>query len=244
MGIKASNHYDFNQIACSYTKNLNHLCFIRRIDLKTKIQYSIPIRHYHFDDYCPTVLWCHDSKIDIGQIQVDILASKLNANIITFDYAGYGMHSKKLSSENDCYKDVEAVYYQYILPIVRNPKDIAIIGDTFGSIMAIYLAYILRFDSIKPKNLILLSPIYSFNTLFTWLPLPFDSFKNYKFAPEIKCATTIYHGKYDKFIPLSCVKELSLQFSNLAHFYILEEYGHDVLNNPLVLPSMEYLINY
>lgn len=235
--------FAFRPPKCSYHKKLENLHFVRRVGKKEE-RLLIPVYHCHLSDFLPTVLYCHNFATDIGLYPLQMLATKLNANIISFDFAGYGLHSLKKPSEADCYLDVEAVYYQYVLPIVRNPRNVAIVGHCFGSTMAIYLASVVRNDPIKPNNLVLLSSIYSAATLFAWISLPYDKFQNYLLAPGITMKTTFYHGALDTTVPISCAKELSLKFQNLAQFHTLHNCDNKtIMQEEFLYQSMRFLVN-
>ncbi len=244
------NKIAFQPPHCSYGKNLEGLLFITKYDSNTSICaepkiVSIPIREYFIDHNLPTVLWCHGNAIDIGMLDMSYISSVLNANIVSFDYAAYGLHSKKHPSEQDCYDDVTTVYYQYLLPKVKDPTKITILGHSLGSAIACHLAYTTRYDKVQPANLILISGLYSATTIKTWLPLPFiDCFQNYKLAPFIKSAVSIYHSEVDEVIPFACARELALKFKNLVRLRSTYALSHnDTLNDPGVFQSIRMQIH-
>lgn len=220
MGNKLIASLAFRAPECTYSSNLKDLVFVTRhneLMCSNKSPVAIPIREYFIDSNLPTILWCHGNGMDIGSLDLVYLSTLFNANIVTFDYASYGLNSNKIATEQDCYADVEAVYYQHLLPKVKDVSKIAIIGHSLGSTMACHLAFVTRHDTRKPKNLLLISPLYSATTIKTWFPLWFiDCFKNYKLAPFIPSAVSIYHSETDELISFECAKELSFLFKNLV----------------------------
>ena len=239
------NKLAFQPPLCTYSTELNDLIFITRMEnndsiCSIPIFVTIPIRHLILSSNHPTIIWCHGNAMDIGMMDLKYTALALNANIVTFDYASYGLHSKEMPSEEDCYKDVEAVYYQYVLPLVKNPNKITIVGHSLGSAVACHLAYITRHDTQQPRNLVLICPLYSGLALKTWFPMPFiDCFKNYKLAPFIKCPVLIFHSEQDEVIPFACGKELSLKFKHLIRFHTIHNANHnDTINDPIVFQSI------
>ncbi len=247
MGNSIVNKIAFQPPNATYDITLYDLEFVTRLELICSVaqEVKIPIRSFCKNDNLPWMLYCHANAMDIGKMDLIQLSNLFEANIIVFDYSGYGLHSKKTSSEQDCYKDIEAVYHQYLLPKVKNPKKIVILGQSLGSTVACHLAYIVRYDKIQPKNLILISPLYSATTIKTWFPLPFlDCFQNYKLAPFIRCATSIYHGDKDNVIPMSCAQELSFLFPNLVRFHIFANTGHnDIFNEKFLFQSVKNQIS-
>ncbi len=242
------NKLAFHPPSCTYSTELKDLIFITRTENDCSIPnaVTIPIRRHIIGSHLPTIIWCHGNAMDIGMMDLNYISTLLNANIITYDYASYGLHSKKNPSEQDCYKDIEAVYYQYVLPLVKNPNKITILGHSLGSAFACHLAFITKHDTHQPKNLILISPLYSGTALKTWFPIPFiDCFKNYTLAPFIKCSVVIYHSEADEIIPFSCAKELSLKFKNLIQLHTIHNRNHnDTMNDPIVFSSIQSLIHF
>lgn len=100
----------------SYDNNISYLEFITRKDIihSCHNEYKIPLRYYVKNKNLPTMLICHGNAEDMGQTDPCELADDFNSNICLFDYAGYGLHSNKISSEYSCREDVVAVYTHLI----------------------------------------------------------------------------------------------------------------------------------
>ena len=91
----------FNPPSSSYDNNISYLEFI----IHTRHnEYKIPIRYYVKNKNLPTMLICHGNAEDIGQSNPYTLSNEFDSNICLFDYAGYGLHSNKISSEYSCRK--------------------------------------------------------------------------------------------------------------------------------------------
>ncbi len=214
---------------CSYNEKINHLTFANRDAryLSYFTSHSIPIRHKHVSDDYKTILMCHGNGADVGHFDLEMLSRTYGANICVFDYAGYGLHSCKESSEENCQNDVIAVYEYLVLQKKINPENIYIFGRSLGTYMACFLAHHTRNHKKSPQKLILVSPLMSGVGVVTDLWTPIDKFMNYALAPEIKCSTLILHGDKDEIVPYSCGHNLSKNFPNLYKFYTLKNCGHN-----------------
>ena len=212
----------------SYDINISHLEFINRRDVIRTChnEYKIPIRYYVKNENLPMILICHGNAEDIGQANPRTLSDEFNSNICLFDYAGYGLHSNKISSEYSCQEDVIAVYAHLITNKNLLPENIIIYGRSLGSGVATFLSDYLCKRSIANK-LILVSPLYSAANVITNLYVPGDIFKNYQLAPNINSQILILHGNKDNVVPYICGVNLSLLFPNLYRFITLDDCDHN-----------------
>ena len=104
------NSFVFPRVDVTYDKNTTYVQFLPRDD-----GYQIPIRHYVKDKQLPTLLVSHGNRSDIGDSPTignspTKLAERLNCNVLVWDFAGYGLHTKKTPSEKDIEKDILVVY--------------------------------------------------------------------------------------------------------------------------------------
>jgi pimeloyl-ACP methyl ester carboxylesterase len=172
------------------------------------------------------MLMCHGNGEDIGHTDPCEIAHKFGVDVCTFDYAGYGLHDCKISSESACQKDVLTVYNYLIQNKGFLPENIIIHGRSLGSAMACYLAHHLCICEQVPRGLILVAPLMSaIMTVFN-LKCPWDIFVNYNLAPFITCPTLIIHGDRDTIVPYWCGVELSKLFPKLDRFITLTGLGH------------------
>lgn len=236
----------FVNVECTYNENVKHLQFIEREEycFSSVSQYKVPIRHLHVNDDYKTILMCHGNAEDIGYNNLETLSEQFNVNVCVFDYSGYGLHTCKISSEDNCKKDVIAVYDYLINTKNINPNKIVIYGRSLGTGLACFLAYYIRNDKDQPQKLILISPLMSAVKIVTNTWVPIDKFMNYKLAPKINCSTLILHGNKDKIVPYECGYELSTGFRNLYKFYTLDGSGHNNIDTHDYYKEINEFLNY
>lgn len=202
---------------CSYDLTLSYLNFIYVSD-----DYVIPIREYYWDANLPTMLMCHANGEDHGRLNIKRLCHLYHVNMITFDYSGYGMHSCRIASEANCYKDVFAVYHYLSNKGIDN---VIIYGRSIGTGVASHLAHHLCQQQI-PCRLILVSAFKTVMTTIFNIWTPFDLFLTQLIAPMITCPTLLVNGCYDKVTDCNRCYELSQLFPNSQFVSILGA-GHD-----------------
>lgn len=200
---------------CSYDLNLSHLYFI-----VVDKDYIIPIRHYHWDDRLPTLLFCHANAEDIGKINVEKLSHQYHVNMITFDYSSYGMHSCRVPSEENCYKDVFAVYNYLKLKTSK----LILLSRSIGTAVAAHLSFHLCKQNI-PHRLILVSPFKTVMSTMCNIWTPFDLFRTELIAPYITCQTLIINGCHDVVTDCKRSYELSQLIPN-CQFVAIQGAGH------------------
>ncbi len=215
--------------ACSYNTLTYPIQMIERVG-----HIMIPFKHVVKHDSLPTILWCHSNHADIGTFNFHELCDRLNANIVSFDCCGYGLHSQKTHSDEEACKDVEAIYYQYVLPHTKNALNIFIVGESVGTMLAIHLAYSIRYDTWQPSHLILLGFVYS--TTKPWFFVPLEYYDVFKKAPEIKCKTSIYHTYDDS---TEDAKKFSAKCKHMVRFHTIYNCDYIV---PCCLASMARLL--
>jgi pimeloyl-ACP methyl ester carboxylesterase len=189
--------------------------------------YRIPLRYIKLDDNLPTMLICHGNGEDVGHTNLLDIAVRFNVNVCDFDYAGYGMHSCKDSSEAACQKDVLMVYRYLTDNKGVAPQDIIIYGRSLGTGIACYLAhYMCVCLKITPRGLILVSPLMSAVKTITNIWVPGDIFRNYVLAPCITCPVLIVHGNQDDIVQYVCGVELAKLFPTCPSFITLHGCNH------------------
>ena len=125
-----------------------------------------------------TILFTHGNAVDLGQMASFFvgLGSRINCNVFSFDYSGYGISSGR-PTEKNVYADVEAAWSELKKRYNVAPNKIILYGQSIGTVAAIDLAT--RFEV---AGVILHSPLMSGmrvafpDTQRTWC---FDPFPRY-----------------------------------------------------------------
>jgi fermentation-respiration switch protein FrsA (DUF1100 family) len=99
-----------------------------------------PIEDWALPDK-PVVLFCHGNSwtIDDWRWVIDRWTDLIGADVLIFDYRGYGK-STGLPSEDGLYKDARAAYDYLIHKRNIDPKRIVIVGQSLGGGVALELA--------------------------------------------------------------------------------------------------------
>lgn len=116
-----------------------------------------------------TILFSHGNAVDLGQMSSFYygLGSRLECNIFTYDYSGYGA-SAGSPSEKDLYADIQAAWNALRIRYGISPSNIILYGQSIGTVPTVDLAS--RYDC---AGVILHAPLMSgmrvaFNTNRTW----------------------------------------------------------------------------
>ena len=125
-----------------------------------------------------TILFTHGNAVDLGQMSSFFvgLGSRINCNVFSFDYSGYGISTGR-PTEKNIYADVEAAWGELRKRYNVAPNKIVLYGQSIGTVAAIDLAT--RFEV---AGVILHSPLMSGmrvafpDTRRTWC---FDPFPRY-----------------------------------------------------------------
>lgn len=122
-----------------------------------------------------TVLFSHGNAIDLGQMSSFYLGlgSRINCNIFSYDYSGYGVSTGK-PSEKNLYADIDAAWQALRTRYGISPENIILYGQSIGTVPTVDLA-----SRYEVGAVILHSPLMSGmrvafpNTKRTWF---FDAF--------------------------------------------------------------------
>ena len=113
----------------------------RHFWLNTASGNRIPAFYIERPNAAVTILFSHGNAEDLGMIYdwFSDLARVLRANVLAYDYSGYGKASGTPSEQN-CYGDIEAAFHY--LTQVRHvpPEQIVLYGRSLGSGPSCYLA--------------------------------------------------------------------------------------------------------
>jgi fermentation-respiration switch protein FrsA (DUF1100 family) len=193
---------------CSYTYKTENLHFVKDRDNK-----QIAYIHYYRNKKI-TIIYSHGNGTDIGYMNYlcSTLARDLNANVILYDYEGYGL-SEGTPSERGCINGIESVY-NYVVSKGVNPSDIILYGTSIGTGPTVHLAHKLAQQGINLKGILLQTPYKSVVSVISqslattsyissagydeYNP---DLFRTIDKIGSIKSPITIIHGLLDEVIP-------------------------------------------
>ena len=125
-----------------------------------------------------TILHSHGNAVDLGQMSSFYLGlgSRINCNIFSYDYSGYGVSGGK-PSEKNLYADIEAAWHALRTRLGISPENIILYGQSIGTVPTVDLA-----SRYEVGAVILHSPLMSGmrvafpQTKRTWF---FDAFPRY-----------------------------------------------------------------
>jgi pimeloyl-ACP methyl ester carboxylesterase len=88
-----------------------------------------------------TLLFSHGNAVDLGQMSSFYigLGQRINCNILSYDYSGYG-ESSGSPSEGNLYADIDAAWQAARLKYNLSPESIVLYGQSIGTVPTIDLA--------------------------------------------------------------------------------------------------------
>ncbi|EDO45743.1 predicted protein [Nematostella vectensis] len=149
-----------------------------------------------------TLLFSHGNAVDLGQMSSFYvgLGTRINCNIFSYDYSGYGVSTGK-PSEKNLYSDIDAAWNALRTRYGISPENIVLYGQSIGTVPTIDLAS--RFEC---GGVILHSPLTSGmrvafpETKRTWC---FDAFPSIEKVSKIVSPVLVVHGTEDEVIDFS-----------------------------------------
>uniref|UniRef100_A0A8D8ZI61 palmitoyl-protein hydrolase n=1 Tax=Cacopsylla melanoneura TaxID=428564 RepID=A0A8D8ZI61_9HEMI len=149
-----------------------------------------------------TILFSHGNAVDIGQMSSFFtgLGSRINCNIFSYDYSGYGISTGR-PSERNLYADIDAAWNTLRTRYGISPENIILYGQSIGTVPTIDLA-----SRYQVGAVILHSPLMSGmrvafpKTKRTWF---FDVFPSIDKVPKVTSPVLVIHGTEDEVIDLS-----------------------------------------
>jgi len=149
-----------------------------------------------------TILHSHGNAVDLGQMSSFYLGlgSRINCNIFSYDYSGYGVSAGK-PSEKNLYADIEAAWHAMRTRLGLSPENIILYGQSIGTVPTVDLA-----SRFEVGAVILHSPLMSGmrvafpQTKRTWF---FDAFPSIDKIPSVTSPVLVIHGTEDEVIDFS-----------------------------------------
>lgn len=156
--------------------------------------------------YSRTMIYSHGNACDLPRLKKQILhlSQLLEANIVSYDYPGYG-ESTGLPTEDTCTVTLDYVV-RHIKTLVSDPKSIYLMGHSMGTGVTVNYAFCTKWTN----PIILVAPYksvprvvfdyYRIDTVPIFQKYKFESFKK---MHDLLCPVKIIHGEQDKVIPIS-----------------------------------------
>lgn len=149
-----------------------------------------------------TILFSHGNAVDLGQMSSFYLGlgTRINCNIFSYDYSGYGVSTGK-PSEKNLYADVDAAWHALRTRYSISPENIILYGQSIGTVPTVDLA-----SRYEVGAVILHSPLMSGmrvafpKTQRTWC---FDAFPSIDKVSKVTSPVLVIHGTEDEVIDFS-----------------------------------------
>ncbi|KAJ1179094.1 hypothetical protein NDU88_004330 [Pleurodeles waltl] len=149
-----------------------------------------------------TLLYSHGNAVDLGQMCGFYigLGSRINCNVFSYDYSGYGASSGRPSEEN-LYADMEAAWGALRERYGVSPENIILYGQSIGTVPTVDLA-----SRHECAAVILHSPLMSgLRVAFpdTRKTYCFDAFPSIDKISKVTSPVLVIHGTEDEVIDFS-----------------------------------------
>lgn len=149
-----------------------------------------------------TLLFSHGNAVDLGQMCSFYigLGSRINCNVFSYDYSGYGVSSGR-PSEKNLYADIEAAWQVLRNKYNVSPENIILYGQSIGTVPTIDLA-----SRYECAAVILHSPLMSgLRVAFpeTRKTYCFDAFPSIDKVSKVASPVLVIHGTEDEVIDFS-----------------------------------------
>ncbi|MEE6487391.1 hypothetical protein FKM82_014880 [Ascaphus truei] len=149
-----------------------------------------------------TLLFSHGNAVDLGQMSSFYLGlgTRINCNIFSYDYSGYGASSGR-PSEKNLYADIDAAWQALRTRYGICPENILLYGQSIGTVPTVDLA-----SRYECAAVVLHSPLTSgMRVAFpdTKKTYCFDAFPNIDKVSKITSPVLIIHGTEDEVIDFS-----------------------------------------
>jgi len=191
------------------------------------------------DNSNKVLLFSHGNAGNISD-RIDILniLSKLDLNIMIYDYRGYG-NNPGIPTEEGTYQDARAAW-EYLINKGFQSDQIIIYGRSLGGAVAAKIA-----AEVNPAGLIIDSSFISLTKLATdlyaWLPVRYllkHKYQTIKHLKTVKSPVMIIHGKNDQMIPIEHSQVLFENTASNQKIFLKLQGGH---NDSYIVDREKYL---
>ena len=176
-----------------------------------------------------TFLVCHGNAGNVSH-RLDralLLQSRLRADVLLFDYRGYG-RSEGSADEAGTYRDARAAH-RWLLARETPPARIVVFGESLGAAVALDLAL-----EAEARALVLESPFTSVpdmaRAVYPFLPLwPFvrTRYDNLSKIERLRRPLLVLHGERDEIVPFAQGRRLFEAAPEPKRFYAIPRAGHN-----------------
>ena len=170
-----------------------------------------------------TVVFSHDtlSTLDSLYSTLVYLSYRLQCDIMSYDYSGFGISSDSFSPSemiSDC-ECVPTLLDYVVVPL----SSVVLIGHTLGAVPSMYLAS--QYPEVK--GLVLISPYSTTMKNPTSSPEPNEQ-KNYfsEYTNDIKCDCFVIHGMMDECVNVNYTRCLNT-FLNIVDIWFPDQGTND-----------------
>ena len=177
-----------------------------------------------------TVLVCHGNAGNISHRldRVLLMRSKLQTEVMLFDYRGYG-RSEGRPGEQETYRDARAAYRFLTDRRQVAPQQLVLFGESLGAAVAVQLA-----SEVPAKALVLESAFTSIpdmaRAIYPFLPvrsLLRTRYDNLAKIAEIGVPLLVLHGNRDEVVPFEQGEKLFEAAPEPKRFYAIPGAGHN-----------------
>ncbi|XP_040581495.1 alpha/beta hydrolase domain-containing protein 17B [Lepeophtheirus salmonis] len=149
-----------------------------------------------------TILHSHGNAVDLGQMSSFYmgLGSRINCNVFSYDYSGYGASGGK-PSEKNLYADIECAWNTLRTKYSVSPENIILYGQSIGTVPTVDLASRVEVGAVILHSALMSGMRVAFpQTKRTWC---FDAFPSIDKVPKVASPVLVIHGTEDEVIDFS-----------------------------------------
>lgn len=149
-----------------------------------------------------TLLHSHGNAVDLGQMSSFYmgLGSRINCNIFSYDYSGYGASNGK-PSEKNLYADIDAAWNFLRGQYGISPENIILYGQSIGTVPTVDLASRYEVGAVVLHSALMSGMRVAFpQTKRTWF---FDAFPSIDKVSRVSSPVLVIHGTEDEVIDFS-----------------------------------------
>lgn len=199
------------------------------VTVKERIHgWYFPANNPDSDKKGPVTLFCHGNAGNIShRLETVELILRLGADILLFDYRGYGK-SDGSPSEDNVYADAEACYNWLVEQKGVRPEDIILFGRSLGGAVAVELA-----RRVKCGGLVVESSFTSAKEMgkkiFPFIPVKYllrYGFDSIGKVGSVSCPLLVTHSPDDEVIPFEMGRQLFAAANDPKQFVTLRG-GHN-----------------